>query len=259
MNTLRAVGTVLRFEMGRTATLGRIAFGLALALFPAAIVALLQYEGAELRGQRVGLVLFALVPQIVTLVSLLLWATPAVYGELEGQTWVYLAVRPAGKTALLLGKYLTAILWTFLVDVVAVSIALAIAGPEEVRRLWVVGVGVSALACAAYGALYVLIGVVFLRRAMVAAVAYTFVSEFLVTWIPANIHHLTVQYHLRGLAMKWMRWESLHVLRDIQRDLILTSAPVWQHLATLAAFVVVLLTAAAIVLRQRQALKADDA
>ncbi len=40
--------------------------------------------------------MFVLLPQVVTVLGLLLWATPVVHSELEGQTWVYAVVRPGG-------------------------------------------------------------------------------------------------------------------------------------------------------------------
>ncbi len=39
---------------------------------------------------------------------------PLVHAELEGRTWIYLAVRPRGRVSVLLGKYLTAVAWTTL-------------------------------------------------------------------------------------------------------------------------------------------------
>ena len=47
--------------------------------------------------------------------------------------------------------------------------------------------GGTRAASLAYGALFTFLGVVFLRRAMVAAVAYTCVIEVIVTLIPATI------------------------------------------------------------------------
>ena len=53
-----------------------------------------------------GLILFGLIPEVITLFGLLLWVTPVVQAELEGRTWIYLAVRPRGRVSMLLGKYL---------------------------------------------------------------------------------------------------------------------------------------------------------
>ena len=55
-----------------------------------------------------------------------LWATPAISAELERRSWVYLAVRPNGGTAVLLGKYLAAVSWVLTAALVGLAIALAI-------------------------------------------------------------------------------------------------------------------------------------
>ena len=55
---------------------------------------------------------YYLVVQVGCMLGLLLWAIPAVGSELEAQTWVYLAMRPHGKVAILLGKYVVSAVWT---------------------------------------------------------------------------------------------------------------------------------------------------
>ena len=74
--------TVYRFERARTRTVSRLVFGAALALFPVAMVALIQYEGGhlEIEGRRAA-TLFILVSQVVCLMGLLLWATPVIHSE----------------------------------------------------------------------------------------------------------------------------------------------------------------------------------
>ena len=42
-------------------------------------------------------VMFLLIPQVVTVLGLLLWATPIVHSELEAQTWGYAVVRPGAR------------------------------------------------------------------------------------------------------------------------------------------------------------------
>ena len=203
---LRATWTVFRFECSRTFNAQRLAAWLALALFPVGLLALMQSQGAALeKGVQAGLAIFVLVPELTCVMGLLLWAAPVVCSELEGRTWTYLAVSPAGKDSIMVGKYLTAIFWTILAAWISLSLATVVVRPEkDALRLWCVLAGLIPLSCLAYGALYVFFGVLFLKRAMVAAVAYTFVSEVLVSFIPAVINRITVQYHLRSLLVKWM-------------------------------------------------------
>ncbi len=97
--------TVIRFEMRRTRTDARAATWLIMVLFPAGLLALYRLQARtepnfEPLDERVlGLVLYGLIPQVVCLLGLLLWVAPMLQAELEGRTWIYLAVRPGGKIA----------------------------------------------------------------------------------------------------------------------------------------------------------------
>jgi ABC-type transport system involved in multi-copper enzyme maturation permease subunit len=67
--------------------------------------------------------LFALVflVALVCVLMLLLWATPNVHSELEGKTWHFLVVRPGGRIACFLGKYLVAVSVSFATALVSLS------------------------------------------------------------------------------------------------------------------------------------------
>ena len=279
---LRAAWTVFSFECSRTFRAPRLAAWLALALFPAGLLALMQSQGARLeRGVQGGLALFLLVPELTCVLGLLLWAAPAVYSELEGKTWTYLAVSPAGKDSVLLGKFLTAVFWTALAAWLSLVLASAVLRPQQDPwRLRLVLAGLVPLSSAAYGALYLLFGVLFLKRAMVAAVAYTFISEVLVGMIPAVINRITVQYHLRSLLVKAMAGERLgqrlasgplkppaidrmtwgdfaeQLSSSGQLDAGVAS---WQHLLMLGLYTTALVLIAVILLRRRELVLADKA
>ena len=202
----RAIWVVFRFEASRTMTPVRLAVAAALALFPAALLLLTKQQADFLDHQEnAALALFILIPELLCVMSLLLSAAPAVYAELEGKTWTYLTISPSGKGSILLGKYFTAVVTTAVTAWISLGLCLAIVRPEtDAWRLAAALAALIPLACAAYGSLFVLLGVVFLRPAMVAAVAYTFISEVLVAFIPAVINQLTVQFHLRNLLAKWL-------------------------------------------------------
>lgn len=107
----------------------------------------------------------------------------------------------------MLGKYAAAFAFSLVTGIVALSLAMLAVGPVQDLRFgptWAFFAGLVALSCLAYAALYVLLGVIFVRRAMAVAVAYTFVFEFLVGFIPAMINQLTVQHHLRSLLLNWL-------------------------------------------------------
>ncbi len=93
-----------------------------------------------------------------------------------------------------------------------------------------------------------LLGVIFVRRAMAVAVAYTFVFEFLVGFIPAMINQLTVQHHLRSLLLNWLgpSRETLEIRA------VLGAGPSWQHVAALLTLTAALLVASTAVLNRRE-------
>ncbi|MHB8864977.1 MAG: hypothetical protein ACYC6N_21430 [Pirellulaceae bacterium] len=197
-----------------------------------------------------GVVFFGLIPEVITLFGLLLWVPPLVHAELEGRTWIYLAVRPRGRVSVLLGKYLTAITWTALAGWVSTTICVLVVRPDNPIRLWCTMVALVAIASVSYGAIYSLIGVWLHRRAMVIAVAYTLIFEFLVSLIPAVINKLTVQYRLRGLLFTWMDWRGL--MLPEAGDLFVGTEPAWLHILILAGGVLVILALAVQLIQHKE-------
>jgi len=133
MRGIRAAWVVFAFEWRRAMGWGRLPFMAALAVFPAAILWLIRHEGGRLEqhADALAIVLFALVPEIVCLLGLLLWATPMIHSDVENKTWPYLAVRPAGKTPILFGKYAAAVLWTMLTGWLALGVCLLVLLPGQ--------------------------------------------------------------------------------------------------------------------------------
>ena len=195
--------------------------------------------------------MFGLIPEVICLLGLLLWATPIVHTELEGRTWIYLAVRPRGR----INVYWASI-WRPLCGPPAprwtsAILCVSIARPEMgLRLLWCLSALVG-FSCLAYGALYCLIGAFFHRRAMVIAVAYTLIFEFLVSLIPAMINKLTVQYRLRCLLVNWMEWSTDDSLPE-GFELLLGDEPSWLHVLILIGIVIGLLIAGTQVIQHRE-------
>ena len=254
---LSATSAVFRFEFARAATPTRLAYWVGLALFPPALLTIIRIQiGPFYHFSQTTLMLFVLIPEVLCLMGLLLWATPAIHAELEGRTWCYLAVRSGGKGSVLMGKYLAAVVWTALLALLSLTLSVLIAAPPgNMLRLWTVFAVLIVLSCLTYGALCMLLAVVFLRRAMVAMVAYSVIFELVVGFIPAIINQLTVQYHLRSLLDEWLHVRILP--RSMQTPL--QSAPAWQHLLILAGATLALLTATIVILRKRELVRADEA
>ncbi|MCU0717737.1 MAG: hypothetical protein MUD03_16580 [Pirellula sp.] len=191
---LRGVLGVLRYESSRSLTPVRIAAWIGLALFPVGIILAVRMLTARLEVrdvQDVWYILLALVfvlqIEIVTVLSMLLWATPVVHAELEGQTWVYSVVRPHARWMMLCGKYLASFLWTSSCTVLSVSLIVPWLNTPDPSQTWKVCVSLCILSAMAHGALFIAIGTFFQKRAMVVAFAFAAVVEGVLAWIPAFI------------------------------------------------------------------------
>jgi len=202
-----------------------------------------------------GGVLFGLIPEVITLFGLLLWITPLVHAELEGKTWVFLASRPRGRVSVLVGKYLTGVTWTLLAGLVSTTVCILIARPDDALRFWWAIMALVAFSCVSYGSMYSLFGVLFRRRAMVIAVAYTLIFEFLVSFIPAVINQLTVQYRLRNLLVTWLDWRDL---MPPEAMILLGNEPAWLQMLVLCGVTVVLLVAAGVAIQRKEYVTASD-
>jgi ABC-type transport system involved in multi-copper enzyme maturation permease subunit len=227
--------------------------------FPVLIVGLLRYTQREnpepMDFVAWGSVLFVLIPGIGCMLSLLLTAAPLLQAELEGRSWIYLSVRPGARDALLFGKHLYAVSRTVLMATITLVLCLAIGGFYTETRYLLVMLVLILLGSFAYGAIYVFIGILIPRRAMVVAVIYSGV-EFLVSLIPALINRLTVQYRLRSLLVEWMDWAASPDWRPLSG--LFSEAPWWQHVAILLGMTVGLLILASIILNRREYIAIRD-
>jgi len=272
------VGAVFEFEWKRALSLTRKIWWLVLAAFPVFIIALVRFtvpqivvlpQGSqidrnfeahaiggpmdidtrhEVWRQLCAWLIFALVPLLVSMLGTLLWTTPAISAELERRSWVYLAVRPDGATAVLLGKYLAAMTWVIPPAIVGLTIAVPLAATGDTWRIWWAMVRLVLLACPAYAAIYLALGVFFPRRAMVLAVAYTLLFEMVMSFIPAVINKVTIQYRLRALAAKWCDLQ-IPGGRESGAQSLIGNESVWLHITILICTILGLLLASIIKLR----------
>ncbi len=249
---LSATWQVVRFELQRTFTAGRIAMWLTLCLFPALLVATIQIQGrGNVPDAAMIVVSFALVPQISCMLGLLLWATPAIGSEIEAQSWVYLALRPHGRLAVALGKYLVAVIWTAsygLPSAVAVSLLSGLANPLHLTGALIVLV---LLSCSCYAALYLLIGALISKRATVIAVIYSLILEGLIAWVPATVNQFTVSYRLWSLLVRWTDFAQL-VNANQGAGLTFNSEPSWFNVLALIAYAGLVLALALYVVGRRE-------
>jgi hypothetical protein len=214
------VGAVFLFEWKRAMTLPRMAWWAVLASFPVFIIGMIRFLSQQTLPRELWAgFLFALLPMLISMLGTFLWTTPAI----SAVTWV---IPPA-----LLG----------------LSIAVPLAASGDGWRLWWTMARLICLSCPAYGAIYLLLGTLMPRRAMVLAVAYTLIFEFIISFVPAVINRITVQYRLRSLLEAWC---DLSLRGRQAAGLALApDTPVWQHVLILALFPPVLLALSVAVLR----------
>ncbi|MEL6110368.1 MAG: hypothetical protein AAFU85_30535 [Planctomycetota bacterium] len=228
---------VIQFELRRSLTLGRLMVWAGLVAFPVTLIGILSRNVNVDREEPMGFIMFLLVPEVICLLGLLLWATPAIATEIEGQTWIYLAMRRTGRGVVALGKYLTAVIWTLSAALVAIPPCVLFIAPENPFRMSMVMCALAALSCFAHAALYLFIGLLFRKRTMVTAVGFTLAIEFGLSFVPALANKLTVNYRLRGLLADWLEWNEVRS----RAELVFGSEPASTHLLALAIYTSLLL------------------
>lgn len=220
------------FELTRNLSVQRLMVAGVLAFFPPLMMFLVLFGSRLVGGGGVETAvefLIVLLVAIVCFLSLLLWASPIVDSDLEGRTWVYLASRPMGRTTNLFGKMCASLLQTWAVSGVAIFGCVFVARmagaiPSSSVRLILGLMAVFAVASVVYNCVLTVLGVFFFRRAMVACVAWGFVSELFVANIPAVVRFATVRYHLQELLVRWVGWpfpmtqEGEEFYRDMYGD-----------------------------------------
>ncbi len=209
MTLIRSILAVLRMEWRRNRPWGRLLLWLGLIAFPVLIIALLRWAMVRSPDPRLWTFsLYFLITEFTTCMGMLLGMAPAIQVELENRSWIYVAMRPQGRHAALLGKYVSALLWTLSASWVALALALLWAEPLQPARTWAVLALLSGFSALGRGAVYAWIGVAFPYRAMIVSVVYTVMFEYLVGWIPAVVNKFTVQFHVRCLLMRWLELEE---------------------------------------------------
>ena len=242
------IGAVFLFEWKTALTVPRMAWWAVLALFPVFIVTLIRIRpDLNPSADLWAAILFVLIPMLISMLGTFLCATSVVSSELERKSWVYLAVRPNGSTAVLLGKYLAAVTWVSSAALLGLTVSVLITQMDDMRGMWTTLARLICLSCPAYAALFLILGTLFPKRSMVIAVAYTLIFELVISFVPAMINKLTVQYRLRALFLDWADISIDNAELDFLS--LVSDASAAFHVAMLLAYTLVLLIAAVVVIR----------
>jgi ABC-type transport system involved in multi-copper enzyme maturation permease subunit len=241
---------VASFQLGRLLSRQRLLLAGLGVIFPAAVMLAVRRTAAEgLDRDLAVMMIYALVPEAVCMLGLLVTMCPAVADELERGTWIHIAVRPGGRRALLLGTYLAAVLWTSIVAILAVCLAVMVARVPQPLPLVGMLATLVVLSTLGRAALFALPAVIMPKRALVASVAVALVVEYLAGFIPAVVNQATVSLRLRSLLVEWMGWRQK---LPVEMHMLIDPQPAWVQIAAVCGLATVLLVVAVKILDYRQ-------
>ena len=241
---------VTAFQLQRLLSRQRLLLAGLGVIFPAAVMMAVRRTAADGLDRDLAVtMIYALVPEAVCMLGLLVTMCPAVADELERGTWIHVAVRPGGRRALLVGTYLAAVIWTSTVAILAAVLAVLVARvPQPLPLVGMLAVLVV-LSSLGRAALFALPAVILPKRALVASVAVALVVEYLAGFIPAVVNQATVSLRLRSLLVAWMGWRQR---LPVEMQLLIDPQPAWVQIVAIGVLAAVLLVAAVKILDFRQ-------
>ena len=255
------------FEIRRSFSVHRLMVAIGLALFPPVmlnVVARIAFvRGSRVAGDVIQNMEFSMIflVALVCLLTLLLWATPNVHSELEGKTWNFLAIRPSGRIACFLGKYLVAVAASFATALISLTGCVLVAqqygGLEDPLYSLACLAGVYGLACIVYGAIFSLIGTIFIKRAMVVGAGFLIGVEGILAILPAVVSKITMSYHLRETGLAWLGWFVPYSQAEYRAQFG-PAWPVWMHIYCILLMTIVALIAGMIVITNRQYVTSEE-
>lgn len=247
-NRLAAIRAVTGFQLSRLLTRPRLAMGLAGAIFPAAVMFAVTRTASIDRNMTVVMI-YALIPEALCVLGLLVTMCPVVADELERGTWIHIAVRPGGRQNLLLGTFAAAVLWTAAVSFSALMLTLLVAQPTQPIGLIVMFSVLIGLSCVGRAALFALPAVILPKRALIASVGVALIVEYFAGLLPAVVNQITVSLRLRSLLVEWMGWRQE---LPIEMTLFVDDYSASVQVIAVCILVFVLLAAASFILNYRQ-------
>lgn len=277
------------FEFFRSLTTSRIATSLILALF-APVMLMLIGLSINIDGIRnqipFPLLLLGVFHLLAIFLAVLLWATPVVYSELEGKTWTYLAIRPNGKLASTLGKYLNAVFWASATALISLTLSCFVISqfrwenpeiviPGHLREtqsqafeqwmnmllnssdpmvIWYSLAPSIVLGSLAFSAIFVHIGLIAHKRGMVFAVIYGII-ETVFAFLPAVVRQFTVGFHLRNISLKTAEFQFM----ELDAGVVTDNSAMWVHVMALVIITLIHVGASVYWLHSREYITAEEA
>ncbi|MEL7498610.1 MAG: hypothetical protein AAFN77_13470 [Planctomycetota bacterium] len=272
MNYLNPALATCLFELKRSFSFQRMAVTVVLCLFPPTMLLLLILgskfaENGQIPTEMVDYSTFLSVflVALVVLLSLLLWATPNVYSELEGKSWSFVASRPGGRISVYLGKFLASVVVSYGIAFIAATACVilqkVLLNILEPMKIWLSMNLVFFLASLIYSALFSTIGTIFIKRAMLVGAAFLIGFDVILGLMPnAIINKLTVRFHLQEIGVGTMGW---FFPTDIgpeseYRQIFGEAWPTWVHVLVVLGATVALMAFGIYVIVKREYVTADE-
>lgn len=206
---MRSLGSatflLFRTQLTRVGWSRRALACLALAAGPPFLAWLVsRFARGASAGEIATTIGWLLLIQVITPLCALVCGSAVITEEIEDRTITYLFSRPIPRSAVLLGRWLAAlVVVSVLLGLSAVLTAKLAAcstapGPLVDSRITVPLLTAALLGGAVYSGLFAVAGV-FFRHPMIVGLGYAFAVEGLLANLPGRNQVLTVQYYLRSV------------------------------------------------------------
>jgi len=131
---IRSSLAVFRYEFKKSLSLGPTILWICVIAFPTVLQLLIDQAGNGIPTEFSGVLLVGTIPGAVCLLTILSSMAPYLNAELEGNTWPYVAVRPQGKTSIMLGKYLVSVTRSIIAGFLAIALVFPSTSLNELNR-----------------------------------------------------------------------------------------------------------------------------
>jgi ABC-type transport system involved in multi-copper enzyme maturation permease subunit len=206
---LRTTGILFRAHLVRTLRTRRCLVATLLCLFPvgvAGFIAIVSHFEGPAPADVLVAALWNLLVQIITPLVALAYGSAVLAEEIEDRTITYLFTRPLERAAILLGRWLAALVPLLAALALSVVAMLSILGRVGGDQDWLTAdftrrmLAVVLAGGAVYSALFAAAGALF-KRPVLLGLGYTFVYELILGNLPGSNQKATVQYYLRSALL----------------------------------------------------------
>jgi len=132
---ISSIFSVFRYEFKKSFGIGATSLWIFVIAFPTFLQIMIdQFFDASIPNELSGVLLVGTIPGAVCLLTILSSMAPYLNAELEGNTWPYVAVRPHGRTVMMLGKYMVSVIRSMIAGFLAIALVFPSTSLNELNR-----------------------------------------------------------------------------------------------------------------------------